>query len=161
MTDLFLGKTDLRIYILMGTENYNQWKGQIETNISRDPLLLRVVQKGPLKFLDKDDKVKDVDALTLDEFTKLGYNGKARSSLIMGLKQPEYDKVSSPKLAKEIQDALQTYHEGSKSLKKVNLGSLMNDFGNFKLKECETIKEARVRFQVTINTLQRSGKKIA
>ena len=57
-------------------------------------------------------------------------------------------------------DALETYHEGSKSLKKVKLNNLMNAFGNFKIRDGEPIREAQARFQVNINALERLGKKI-
>ncbi|KAL8133901.1 hypothetical protein AgCh_009098 [Apium graveolens] len=80
-------------------------------------------------------KVKDVDALTPNKPLKIGYNGKERIMLNIGLNQSEYYKVSSFKTAKEIWDALETYHEGSKVLRKVKLSALMNEFGNFKLED--------------------------
>lgn len=104
------GKSDYRAPLLTGTHNYHWWKSSMETHLSKDPLVLRVVQKGPYVFLDKDGKPKDVDDLTPDELIKLGYNGKARNSLMNGLNQAEYDKVSSLKSAKEMWDALETYH---------------------------------------------------
>ncbi|KAK1364938.1 CCHC-type domain-containing protein [Heracleum sosnowskyi] len=153
-------KSDYRAPLLTGTDNYNWWKGRMETFLSRDPLVLRVVQKGPYVFLDKDGKDKDIDDLTSDELIKVGYNGKAKNSFMNGLNQAEHDKLSSLKSAKEIWDALETYHEGSTSLKKVKLSNLMNEFGNFKLREGETIKESQARFQVNINALERLGKNI-
>nr|XP_017256458.1 PREDICTED: restin homolog [Daucus carota subsp. sativus] len=92
MADQFQGKSDFRAPLLTGSDNYNWWKGQMEAHISRDPLMQRVVERGPYQFLDKDGKVKDVDELTTDELTKMGANGKARSTLISGLNQAEYDK---------------------------------------------------------------------
>lgn len=153
-------KSDYRAPLLTGSENYNWWKGRMETYLSKKPLVLRDVQKGNFEFLDKDGKPKNVDDLTPEEVVKFGYNGEARNSLMNALDQAEYDKVSSLKTAKEMWDALETYHEGSKSLRKVKLSKLMNDFGNFKLKDGETIKESQARFQVTINTLKRLGKDI-
>ncbi|XP_063942869.1 uncharacterized protein LOC108194565 [Daucus carota subsp. sativus] len=85
-------------------------------------------------------------------------NGKARSTLINGLNQAEYDKVSSLKSAKEIWDALEAYHEGSKGLRKVKLGQLMKELGAFGLQKGETIKEAQARFQLIVNNLGRLGK---
>lgn len=146
MADLFLGKANLRTPILTGIENYNRWKGKRETHLSRDPLVLRVVQKGLYEFINKDIKAKIVDALTQAELTKLGYNGKERSLLIMRMNQSEYDKVSSLKSTKNIWDAFESYHEGSKSLRKVKLRVLMNLFENFKLEEGESIKEAQTIF---------------
>lgn len=37
----------------------------------------------------------------------------------------------------------------------------MNEYGNFKLKKGETIRESQAKFRVTINSLQRLGKKIS
>lgn len=113
-----------------------------------------------LDNLDKDGKSKDVDDLTPEELVKYGYNGKAKNSLRNGLDQAEYDKVSSHKSSKEIWDVLEMYLEGSKSLRKVKLNKQMNEFGNFKFKEGETIRESQERFQININVLERLGKKI-
>ncbi|XP_063941414.1 uncharacterized protein LOC135149600 [Daucus carota subsp. sativus] len=158
MADQFQGKSDFRAPLLTGSDNYNWWKGQMEAHLSRDPLIQRVVERGPYQFLDKDGKVKDVDELTTDELTKMGANGKARSTLINGLNQAEYDKVSSLKSAKEIWDALEAYHEGSKGLGKVKLGQLMKELGAFGLQKGEIIKEAQARFQLIVNNLGRLGK---
>ena len=155
-----VGNSDLRAPLLTGTDNYSWWKGRMETYLSKEPLVLRVVQKGSYTFLDKDGKPKDIDDLTADEVIKQGYNGKARNSIMNGLCQAEYDKVSSLKSAKEMWDALETYHEGSKSLKKVKLSNLMNNFGNFKMESGESIRDAQARFQVNINALEKLGKKI-
>ncbi|XP_063945972.1 uncharacterized protein LOC135151451 [Daucus carota subsp. sativus] len=158
MADQFQGKSDFRAPLLTGSDNYNWWKGQMEAHLSRDPLMQRVVERGPYQFLDKDGKVKDIDELSTDELTKMGANGKARSTLINGLNQYEYDKVSSLKSAKEIWDALEAYHEGSKGLRKVKLGQLMKELGAFGLQKGETIKEAQARFQLIVNNLGRLGK---
>lgn len=47
MADLFQGKSDFRAPRLTGSDNYIWWKGQMESHLSRDPMVLRVVQKGP------------------------------------------------------------------------------------------------------------------
>lgn len=51
-------------------------------------------------------------------------------------------------------------YEGPKPLKKVKLSKLMNEFGSFKVKDNETIKESESRFQKTINSLKLFGKVI-
>ncbi|XP_074377284.1 uncharacterized protein LOC141718803 [Apium graveolens] len=148
------GTSDYRAPLLLGTENYNWWKGRIELYLSREPLALRVVQKGPFEFKDKEGKVKDIDDLTEAELLKYSFNGRARNSLMNGLCPSECDKVSSYKSAKEIWDTLELYHEGSKRLKKVKLRKLMNEFGNFKLRDGETIRESQARFQINLNALK-------
>ncbi|XP_074323282.1 uncharacterized protein LOC141660218 [Apium graveolens] len=132
----------------------------METNLSRYLLVLRVVHKGPYEFKDDKGRVKYIDVLTPNELLKIDYNRKTRSMLIMGLNQAEYDKISSLKTAKKIWNAHETYHEGSKALREVKLSAIMNDFGNFKLGDGETTKDAQARFQNTINGLQILGKKI-
>lgn len=52
-------------------------------------------------------------------------------------------------------------YEGPKPLKKVKLSKLMNEFGSFKVKDNETIKESESRFQKTINSLKLFGKVIS
>ena len=89
--------SDYRAPLLTETDNYSWWKGRMETYLSKKPLVLRVVQKGPYSFLDNDGKPKDVYDLTAEEITKQGYNGKARNSIMNGLCQAEYDKVSISK----------------------------------------------------------------
>lgn len=131
----------------------------MKTYLSIDPLVLRVIQKGPYIFLDKDGKSKDVEDLTPEELAKYGYNGKL-NSLIIGLNHVDHNKVSSLKTAKDMWDALRTYHEISKSLIKMKLSKLIIEFKNFKLKEGETNRESQVRFQVTINALEKLDKNI-
>ena len=55
---------------------------------------------------------------------------------------------------------MEQIHEGNQSVKKVRLSNLRNEFGNFKLKEGETIKEAHARFQTIMNSLNQLGKPI-
>ncbi|XP_017248551.2 uncharacterized protein LOC108219559 [Daucus carota subsp. sativus] len=58
MADQFQGKSDFRAPLLTGSDNYNWWKGQMEAHLSRDPLMQRVVERGPYQFLNKEDKWK-------------------------------------------------------------------------------------------------------
>lgn len=74
-------KADYSAPLLTKIDNYYRWKGHMETYLSKDPLFLRVVQKGPYIFIDKDGKPKDVDDLDTDELFKHGYNEKVRNSL--------------------------------------------------------------------------------
>lgn len=76
MVDSFQEKSDLRAPLLTGTDNYDWWKSQMETFLSKNPLVLRVFQKGPNEFLDNNGKPKDVDDLTPKDLTKFGYNEK-------------------------------------------------------------------------------------
>ncbi|XP_074378574.1 uncharacterized protein LOC141720117 [Apium graveolens] len=105
----------------------------MEVCLSREPLTLRVVQKGPFEFKDKEGKVKDIDDLTEAELLKYSFNGKARNSLMNGLCPSECDKVSSCKSAKEICDTLELYHEGSKSLKKEYEDVSMGEYYSLKV----------------------------
>lgn len=74
----------------------------METYLSKDPLVLRIVRKGP--FLDKNSKPKDTDDLTSNKLIKLGYNGKAKNSLINVLDEVKHDKVFSLKSVKKMWD---------------------------------------------------------
>lgn len=115
-------------------------------HLSREPIELRVVERGPFEIFDKDDNPNDVDDMTDSELSRLSYNGRARNTLINGLCPNEFDKVSSCTTAKEIYHILELCHEGSNSLKKVKLSKLMNYFGNFKLRENESIQEGQAKF---------------
>lgn len=64
---------------MLGTENYNRWKGHTEVYVSREPLVIRAVQKSLYEFFYQDGKPKDFDDLTEAELIKYGYNGKART----------------------------------------------------------------------------------
>ncbi|XP_074351366.1 uncharacterized protein LOC141690469 [Apium graveolens] len=152
--------SDYREPLLLGTENYYWWKGRMEVHLSREPLVLRVVQKGAFEFKDKEGKVKDIDDLTEAKLLKYIFNGKARNSLMNGLCPSECDKISSCKSSKEIWDTLELYHEESKSLKKVKLTKLINEIRNFKLRNGETIRETQARFQKNLNALKQLGKHI-
>lgn len=88
--------------LLLGSENYNWWKGRMKLHLTKKPLKLRVVQKGPYEFVDDNDKPKDIDDLTHDELLKVSYNNKAKNMIMTGLSPFETDKVSSCNTANEM-----------------------------------------------------------
>lgn len=57
-------------------------------------------------------------------------------------------------------DILKLCHEGSKVLKKVKLSALMNEYENFILKDNETMREIKTRYQITMNALKQLHKTI-
>ena len=149
--------------LLLGSENYSWWKGRMQSHLERDPMEWRVTERGPFQPpIDPKDaeKDKDIDDYTPDELLKLSYNDRAKNTIITGLSITESDRVSACKSDKEIWDSLEQIHEGNKFVKKVWLSNLRNEFGNFKLKEGETIREAHARFQTIMNSLNQLGKPI-
>ena len=141
--DYPLGSAANRPPLLLGTHNYNWWKNRMKMHLSNEPKEWRVVFKGPYTFTTDDGKPMDIDDLNDAEVLKLSYNNRAMNTIMTGLSTSESDKVSSCTSAKEMWDILERYHEGTKPLRKVKLGQLLDDYGTFKLKENETIHEAQ------------------
>ncbi|XP_070002614.1 uncharacterized protein [Nicotiana sylvestris] len=75
-----------------------------------------------------------------------------------GLGPDEYIKIQSCTIAKEIWDTLQVAHEGTPQVKR-SRGTLMySQYGNFTMKEGETIQEIYTRFITLTNKLKSLGR---
>lgn len=105
--------------LLVGTENYDLWRLRMKVILSRNPLEWLVIKDGPFTFLDENGKPKDVDDLTGEELIKASYNGNAKYTLICGLSDSDFGKVSSCITAKEIWDTLKMHYQASTKLDKV------------------------------------------
>lgn len=82
----------------------------MKINLSREPLELRVAQKGLFKFGDTDGKTRDIDDVTDAELNKLCYNDMAMNTLMNDLCPAKCEKISSCVFAERICDTLESCH---------------------------------------------------
>ncbi|XP_075099018.1 uncharacterized protein LOC142175909 [Nicotiana tabacum] len=85
-------------------------------------------------------------------------NAKAKNILICGLGPNEYNRISACSNAKEIQDVLQTTHEGTNQVKRSRIELLMRYYELFSMEESEPIQEMMTKFTIIINKLKSLGK---
>ncbi|KAK1396193.1 hypothetical protein POM88_006056 [Heracleum sosnowskyi] len=96
------GESSNKPPFLNGAENYDLWTQMMKVLLSKNAFEWLVVKEGPFIFLDKNGKPKDVDDLTEAELMKASYDGRARYTLICGLSNSDFDKVSSCSTTKDI-----------------------------------------------------------
>lgn len=128
--------------LLLGTENYNDWKFLIKIFLQRDTYEWDAVENG-ITIPMKDGKPIPVKDLTADEVNVLNYNARAMNSLLNGLCATELRKVSSCTSAKQVWDTIVVSHEGTSKVREIKLDLLMSDYEGFKLEKDENIKEAQ------------------
>ena len=138
--------------LLLGTENYGDWKFQMKIFLQRDIFEWDVVENG-ITIPMKDGKPKPVKELTPEEVNSINYNARAMNSLLNGLCSTELRKVSACTTAKQIWDTIKVSHEGTSKVREVKLDLLLSDYESFRLEKDESIKEAQGRFLTLQNSI--------
>ncbi|KAK1391542.1 hypothetical protein POM88_010598 [Heracleum sosnowskyi] len=96
--------------LLLGAENYNDWKFRMKFFLQKDVYEWDAVENGIIIPM-KDGKPKPVKELTADEVNSLNYNARAMNSLLNGLSSTELRKVSACTSAKQVWDTIKVSHE--------------------------------------------------
>ena len=138
--------------LLLGAENYNDWKFRMKIFLQRDAFEWDVVENG-VNIPMTDGKPKNVKELTPDEINSLNFNARAMNSLLNGMASTELRKVSACTSAKQIWDTIKISHEGTSKVREVKLDLLMSDYESFRLEKDESIKEAQGRFLTLMNSI--------
>ena len=86
---------------------------------------------------------------------------KAKTLLVCGIGPDEFNRVSACESAKGIWDCLKTSHEGTKKVKESKIDMLTSRYGNFKMKEEETIHEMFTKLSSITTELRSLGKPIS
>ena len=86
-------------------------------------------------------------------------NAKAKYLLTYALSRSEYDKIISCDSTKEIQNRLQTLHEGTDQVKETKISMLVQQYEMFKMLEHENVDEMTTKFMHIINQLKALGKR--
>jgi hypothetical protein len=80
-------------------------------------------------------------------------NSKARNTLLKGLGELVFIKVSHCKSAKDIWDTLRNIYEGDSKVKETKLQTYRGQFEQLKMKEDENIVACFLRVNETINAI--------
>ncbi|XP_070047125.1 uncharacterized protein [Nicotiana tomentosiformis] len=94
---------------------------------------------------------------TVEDLKKWEKNAKAKKWLVCGLGPNKYSRIQSCTTAKKIWDTLQVAHEGTPQVKRSRGTLLYSQYGNFTMKEGETIQEMYTRFTTLTNELKSLG----
>ncbi|KAK1385647.1 CCHC-type domain-containing protein [Heracleum sosnowskyi] len=138
--------------LLLGAENYNDWKFRMKIFLQKDSYEWDAVENGIIIPM-KDGKPTPVKELTTDEVNSLNYNARAMNSLLNGLSSTELRKVSACTSAKQVWDTIKVSHEGTSKVREVKLDLLLSDYESFRLEKDESIKEAQGRFLILMNSI--------
>ena len=103
------------------------------------------------------DKGIDLDKYTSVEFGRLEKNHKAKQLILNGLTRLDVDKVMSIPTAKEVWEAIQVLHKGSKDDQMTLRFDLQREFHSFTMKNGETIGSYHSRFQILCDKMKASG----
>ena len=86
-------------------------------------------------------------------------NAKPKYLFTCALYKSEYEQIISCDSAKEIQDKLQTLHEGIDQVKETKISILVHQYEMFKMLEHKNINEMITRFMHIINQQKLLGKR--
>ena len=138
--------------LLLGAENYNDWKFRMKIFLQRDAYEWDAVENG-INIPMKDGKPKPLKDLSTEQVSALNYNAKAMNALLSGMAPTELRKVSACTTAKQIWDTIQVSHEGTSKVREVKLSMLMSDYEAFRLERDESVKDAQGRFLTLMNSI--------
>ena len=77
-----------------------------------------------------------------------------------GLGPSDKKNVLSSKTEKEKWDVLEKIHQGTSNIKRDRIVSLLQDYGNLRIKDKEEIEDFQARFLTLINSLAHLGEEI-
>ncbi|XP_074337573.1 uncharacterized protein LOC141674771 [Apium graveolens] len=134
------GNWSIQMKVLLGS--YDNW--EIVENWFNEPIdtaaeaALPNAEKTALKEIRKKDK-------------------KALYTIIQGVDESTFEKISNAKMAKDAWEILQKSFQGVEKVKKVRLQILRGEFENLKMKSSENIGEFVTGFKTVINEMKRNG----
>ncbi|XP_074346374.1 uncharacterized protein LOC141685153 [Apium graveolens] len=138
--------------LLIGAENYNDWKFRMKIFLQRDAYECDAVENG-ITIPMKEGKPKPLKDLSPEEVNALNYNAKAMNALLSGMAATELRKVSACTTPKQIWDTIQVSHEGTSKVREVKLSMLISDHEAFRLERDESVKDAQGRFLTLMNSI--------
>ena len=106
---------------------------------------------------NKIDENLAKDKYTSIQFGQLEKNTKARQLILNGLSREDMDKVMSIPTAKEMWEAIQVLHRGSKDDQNALQFELNREFHSFSMKSGEAVGSYHSRFQTLCDKMKASG----
>ena len=89
------------------------------------------------------------------------FNSRALNALFCEVTNEELKKISSTKVAKEVQTILETTYEGTKAVKTVKLQRLTSSFEEMRIEEDETFDDFYSKLKDIVNFAFNLGESIA
>ena len=89
------------------------------------------------------------------------FNSRALNALFCEVTNEEFKKISSTKVAKEVQTILETTYEGTKAVKTVKFQRLTSSFEEIRIEEDETFDDFYSKLKDIVNFAFNLGESIA
>ena len=142
--------------------NYPFWKFRMETYIkSCDIRLWDVNERGNNVPLDDEGLAKQRSRYTNEDYALVQLNYRAMHYIQCALSPKEFHRISLHKTVKDMWEALEAAHSGTKGVKSKHIKMLVEEFHKFAmLSPTEPIRELELRFTHLINNLASLGKDI-
>ncbi|XP_074373462.1 uncharacterized protein LOC141713786 [Apium graveolens] len=143
---------------LMAT-NYGNWSIQMKVLLcSYDNW--DIVESGYDEPVDATTEaaLSNAEKMILKETRKK--DKKALYTIIQGVDESTFEKISNAKTAKEAWEILQKSFQGVEKVKKVRLQVLRGEFENLKMKNSENIGEFVTRLKAVTNEMKRNGESL-
>ncbi|XP_074334286.1 uncharacterized protein LOC141671793 [Apium graveolens] len=143
---------------LMAT-NYENWSIQMKVLLgSYDNW--DIVESGYDEPVDATTEaaLSNAEKMILKETRKK--DKKALYTIIQGVDESTFEKISNAKTAKEAWEILQKSFQGVEKVKKVRLQVLRGEFENLKMKNSENIGEFVTRLKAVTNEMKRNGESL-
>ncbi|XP_074342862.1 uncharacterized protein LOC141680571 [Apium graveolens] len=138
--------------LLLGAENYDDWKFRIKIFLRRDACGCDAVENG-IQVPMKDGKPKYLKEVSPEEVNSLNHNARAMNSLLNGMVATELRKISACITTKQIWDTIKVSHEGTSRIREVKLSMLMSDYKGLRLERDESVKDVQGRFLTLMNSI--------
>ncbi|XP_074337616.1 uncharacterized protein LOC141674811 [Apium graveolens] len=143
LTSTNYGNWSIQMKVLLGS--YDNWdiieSGYDEPTDAAAEAALSNAEKMILKETRKKDK-------------------KALYTIIQGVDESTFEKISNAKTAKDAWEILQKSFQGVEKVKKVRLQVLRGEFENLKMKSSENIGEFVTRLKTVTNEMKKNGESL-
>ncbi|XP_075101693.1 uncharacterized protein LOC142177127 [Nicotiana tabacum] len=135
---------------LFNGQYYSWWRNRMRDHIQGEDYELRdIVTDGQSATLKKNAEGVHVPKSRVDcnaeDLKKWEKNAKAKKCLVCGLGPAEYIRIQGCSTAMQIWDTLQVAHERTTRVKRSSGTLLYSPYGNFIMKDGETIQEMYTR----------------
>ena len=136
--------------------NYVYWK--VHMKVFLQALGEQVWQAVEVGWIKPKEAPVDWDEATI---IATNFNSRALNALFCEVTNEELKKISSTKVAKEVQTILETTYEGTKAVKTVKFQRLTSSFEEIRIEEDETFDDFYSKLKDIVNFAFNLGESIA
>nr|GEY07904.1 hypothetical protein [Tanacetum cinerariifolium] len=153
--------------LILDTGKFKQWKFKIQQYIQNEHYALWEViefgdsykappvesSKGPASKSSTKKKGRTI-VITTEDMQKRRNDVKARTTLLLAFPDEHQLRFSKYETAKELWEAILKTFSGNEATKKTKKNQLKQQYGNFKAKSSETLKQTFNRLQAIMSHLE-------